>query len=115
MHTPPFISNIVSWGDRNLRPILAVSIAPAIVGFLTDRFVGGRVAEISGRIQAGFLCAYLFLAITIVLFYPYEPRTTRVLEFFPIALLRIVIFIVAAAIALYMVAVTVFSLLLEFS
>lgn len=103
MQTPRVIASLAMWSHRHFRALFAVMLVPMAAGVLSHWFIGGRTAEIAGGLQAACLFVYFFFAAATILFGRYGPRTTKLLEWWPIAIARIVFFVLITAFTAYAV------------
>jgi hypothetical protein len=76
-------ANVSLWFRKHLWVIAGVTLFSAAVGFGTDRLVGGRTAEVAGRVQFIFLVMYFLLAFIFYIFRPYQGRVGTVLRSVP--------------------------------
>lgn len=72
------------------------------------------MAEFAGEIQAHVLIGYFSLWIASLLAGPYGPRATVVIEWLPIAILRMLIFAFVSALTIYVMMKTVADGILMF-
>jgi hypothetical protein len=79
-------------------------------GFGTDRFVGGRTAEVAGRVQFIFLVAYFFLMLNFYVFRPYHGRLGVFLRSTPMRYFAVVTGTIILAFALLFIGFTVHSI-----
>jgi len=98
------------WFRKHLVAILGVTLLSAAVGFGTDRFVGGRTAEVAGRVQFIFLVAYFFLMLNFYVFRPYQGRLGAFLRSPPMRYFAVLMGSIILAFALLAIGFTVHSI-----
>jgi len=98
------------WFRKHFVAIAGVTLLSAAVGFSTDRFVGGRTAEVAGRAQLIFLIMYFVLMSIFLIFRPYQGRVGAFLRSHPMRFIAVVVVTVILAFALLMIGLTVTSI-----
>jgi hypothetical protein len=101
----------MSW-VRICRPSIGVG-KPSNRRFERSRgrvFVGGRTAEVAGRVQFIFLIVYIFLMITFYIFRPYQGRVGAFLRSHPMQYVALLVCTVILAFALLLIGFTVHSI-----
>jgi low temperature requirement protein LtrA len=103
-------ANLSSWFRRHLVAILGITLLSAAVGFGVDRLVGGRAAEVAGRIQFIFLVAYFFLMLIFYIFRPYQGRAGAFPRSVPMQYFAVLVGSLILALALYLIGFTAHSI-----
>jgi arginine exporter protein ArgO len=98
------------WFRKHLIAIIGVTLLSSAVGLGTERFVGGRTAEVAGRVQLIFLVAYFLLTFIFFIFRPYQGRVGTFLRTIPMQCLAVLVGSVILVIALFMIGFTLHSI-----
>ncbi|WP_116811495.1 hypothetical protein [Steroidobacter cummioxidans] len=104
------LENLAQFLKDNRRPFMLVALVPAVIGIGTDRLIGGPVAQFAGRLQFIGLISYFWCAFTMLLFMSYSQRVDSILRSPAIESLRVLIFVLYSALALFSI---VFTLVVE--
>jgi low temperature requirement protein LtrA len=103
-------ATVSSWFRRHLLAIIGITLLSAAVGFGTGRFVGGRTAEVAGRVEFIFLVIYFFLMITFYIFRPYQGRVGAFLRSVPMQYIAVLLGSAILVFALLLIGFTVHSI-----
>jgi len=103
-------ANLSLWFRRHFVAIIGVTLLSSAVGFGTDRLVGGRTAEVAGRVQFIILVGYFFLMLTFYIFRPYQGRIGAFLRSVPMQYCAVLVGSIILALALFMIGFTVHSI-----
>jgi hypothetical protein len=103
-------ANVSLWFRTNLVAIIGFTLLSSAVGFGTDRLVGGRTAEVAGRVQFIFLVAYFLLTFIFFIFRPYRGRLGAFLRSVPMQYLAVLLGSVILALAVSLIGFTVHSI-----
>lgn len=104
-------ANVSLWFRKYLVAIVSIALLASAVGFGTDRLVGGRTAEVAGRVQFIFLVAYFLLTFIFFIFRPYQGRVGAFLRTVPMRYLAVLLGSVILALAVWMIGFTVHSIM----
>jgi len=114
IRTPRPIAAAVAWSSKHGRRVFIVVGSIVLACVLVGLFCRGTVVEaIAGQIQAAFTCMYIAFVAPIILFGNYRPQVARVLEWWPIALVRMAILVTVAFFTCHMVYYTATELIRE--
>jgi hypothetical protein len=105
-----FYANVSLWFRKHFVAIIGVTLFSAAMGFGTDRLVGGRTAEVAGRVQFIFLVAYFLLTFIFLIFRPYQGRVGAFLRTVPMRYLAVLLGCVILVLAVSMIGFTVQSI-----
>ena len=94
-------ASLALWFQRHFLSIIGTTLLSAGIGFGADRLVGGRIAEIAGRVQFIFLVAYFFLSLNFFIFRPYQGRVGVILRSEPVRLLSALLGCLILAFAIF--------------
>jgi hypothetical protein len=103
-------ANVSLWFRKRLVAIIGITLLSSAVGFGTDRLVGGRIAEVAGRVQFIFLVAYFLLTFIFLIFRPYQGRIGTFLRTVPMQYLAVILCSVIFVLAVWMIGFTVHSI-----
>jgi hypothetical protein len=103
-------ANVSLWFRKHLFAIIGTTLLSSAVGFGTDRLVGGRTAEVAGRVQFIFLVAYFLLTFIFFIFRPYQGRVGAFLRTVPMQYLAVLLGSVILVLAVSMIGFTVHSI-----
>jgi peptidoglycan/LPS O-acetylase OafA/YrhL len=103
-------AKLAMWFRRRFLAVLGVTLATVAVGFGTDRLVGGRTAEVAGRVQFIFLVAYIYLMLIFYIFRPYQGRTGAFLRSVPMQYVAVLVGSATLVLALCMIGFTIHSI-----
>jgi hypothetical protein len=103
-------ANVSLWFRKHLIAIIGVTLLSSAVGLGTDRLVGGRTAEVAGRVQFIFLVAYFLLTLIFLIFRPYRGRVGAFLLTVPMRYLAILLGFVMLVVAVSLIGFTVNSI-----
>jgi hypothetical protein len=103
-------ANVSAWFRNHLVAIIGIALLSSAVGFGTDRLVGGRTAEVAGRVQFIFLVAYFLLMFIFIIFRPYQGRLGAFLRAVPMQYLAVLLSSVILVLAVWMIGFTVHTI-----
>ena len=95
------LENLAQLLKEKRRPFALLALAPAVVGIGADRLIGGPVAQFAGRLQFIGLVSYFWCALTMILFMSYSQRVDGIMRAPALVALRVSIFVLYSALALF--------------
>jgi hypothetical protein len=99
-------ANLSLWFRKRLVAIVGIALLSSAVGFGADRLVGGRTAEVAGRVQFILLVGYFLLTFIFFIFRPYQGRFGTFLRSVPMQYLAVLLGSIILVLALWMIGLT---------
>jgi len=103
-------ANVSLWFRKHFVAIIGVTLLSSAVGLVTDRVVGGRTAEVAGRVQFIFLVGYFLLTLIFFIFRPYRGRVGIFLRSMPMQYVAVLLGSVVLVLAVCLIGFTVLSI-----
>jgi hypothetical protein len=102
MRTPPTFQRWAVWIAKYFGIIFLVCIAPALASLIAMLFLSKTAQEMAGALQAAATTALLTFVWVHELFIPRQGKATKFLEFWPVSLVRLALFMVVTPFLLFM-------------
>jgi len=106
MRTPPTFQRWAIWIARHFGRVFLVCIAPALASLVAVLLLSNTAQEMTGALQAAATMALLTFVWVHQLFSPRQGKAAKFLEFWPVSLIRLALFMVVTPFLLFM---TIFS------